>query len=382
MAILIMVATAGFVVAIYAAGLDRQSVTGRDYIQYWAAERLLTERQNPYDPALILREQRAAGMTDTAPKVTLSPPIAFFWMLPLGAVGAKTGLIGWLVLSMGALCLSIFLVWHELGRQTSGYHFIGLCFPPALCCLMAGQLGIFFLLGMASFLRLVRTRPWLAGAALFPCALKPHLFLPLAVALALWSLRRKEPRVAGGFFLALAVSSGLTLWIDPRIWSEYRQILHAVPIMDVFLPTASVALRFAIDRHAHWIEFVPEAAAGAWAVWYSWRERTRWDWARQGMLLLMVSLAVAPYCWYSDQAVLLPAVLAGIYAAEKKPLSWVLLGAMMAGGMVGVIAAINLPSPFYVWTAPAWLGWYLYATAGANRTGAAEAARGLERSYV
>jgi hypothetical protein len=363
---------AGLVVCIYAFSLDNRSVTERDYIQYWAAERLLATGGNPYDPAQVLHVQQAAGMMDSEPKITLSPPIVFFLALPLGMLSAKTGLIVWQLISLACVGVSVGLLWQQFGRPQSSYHLIGLCFPPTLSCMMAGQLGIFFLLGAAVFLRFVRSRPWLAGAALLPLALKPHLFLPLAATLLLWSWWRKEPRVAGGFLIALAASSALTLSIDPHIWTEYRQLAHAARIMDVFLPTASVALRFAIDRNAHWIEFIPVTAACAWAVVYFWRRREIWNWSLEGMLVLVLSLAAAPYSWYSDQAVLLPAVLAAVYAAEKNRLSWALLALIAAGGMIGVIAAIQLPSPFFVWTAPAWLLWYLAATRGKRRANAAE----------
>lgn len=191
-------AAAALVIGFYAMGLNRQSVTGRDFIEYWAAERLLVEGQNPYDPAAILHEQQAAGMADSAPKISPSPPVTVFFALPLGMVSAQTGLIAWQSLLFACLCLSIFLLWQEFGRQESGYHLIGLLFPPAIACLMAGQLGIFFLLSAALFLRFHGTHPWLAGAALLPCTLKPHLFLPLAAVLALWSLRRRNLRLPGG----------------------------------------------------------------------------------------------------------------------------------------------------------------------------------------
>jgi len=61
---------------------------------------------------------------------------------------------------------------------------------------------------------------------------------------------------------------------------------------------------------------------------------------------------------------LFPVVLAGIYAAEKSARAWVFLGLIAAGCMVGVVGEIQLPSAFYLWTAPAWLGWCLYATRG------------------
>ena len=50
-------------------------------------------------------------------------------------------------------------------------------------CLQAGQISIVFLFGVVLFLLFYESRPWLAGAALVPCALKPHLFLPFAIVL-------------------------------------------------------------------------------------------------------------------------------------------------------------------------------------------------------
>jgi hypothetical protein len=132
--------------------------------------------------------------------------------------------------------------------------------------------------------------------------------------------------------------------------------------MDVFIPTVSVGLRFAVDRSARWIEFVPEACACAWAAWYYWTRRARWEWAREGLLVIAVGVVCAPYAWFTDEAVMFPAILAGIYAAEKSARAWVLLGLITAGCLVGVFREIQLPSAFYLWTAPAWLGWYVYAT--------------------
>jgi hypothetical protein len=36
----------------------------------------------------------------------------------------------------------------------------------------------------------------------------------------------------------------------------------------------------------------------------------------------------------------------------------------VAGDLVGTVAGIQLPSPFHLWTTPAWLAWYLYAMRG------------------
>ena len=357
-----------FVLGIYALTIDDRNATGRDYIQYWAAEQQLAHHQNPYDINAIYALEKSRGLEEDSPKVTFSPPVAFELALPLGYMGAKNGLLLWLAELLACTGLALWVLWRMHGRPGSRLHVLVFGFPPVLACLMAGQLGIFFLLGVALFLWLHKTRPLLAGAMLLPCALKPHLFLPCVLALVLWSARKRSFAVIGGFVCALAASCGLTLAMDPRAWQQYFEMMRSTRVLDVFIPTVGVAMRFAIDPAAHWIEFVPEALACAWAAWFYATRRERWEWGREGLLLLLVGAVAAPYSFFSDQAVLFPAVLAGMYAvaAARDMVAWVLLGLMVAGGLVGLVAAIQLPSPFYLWTAPAWLGWYVYAMRGSD----------------
>jgi hypothetical protein len=252
-------------------------------------------------------------------------------------------------------------LWLLHGRPESRWQVLVFGFPPTLSCLMAGQLGIFFLLEVTAFLYWRRTRPWLAGAALVLCAMKPHLFLPALVVLVLESCVRRSFRALGGFAIALAACCALTLAMDGQIWRQYDAMLGQARLMDVFIPTLSVGLRFLVHRGARWLEFVPEACACAWAAWYFWTRRGHWEWTREGLLVIAVSVVCAPYAWFTDQAVLFPAILAGIYAREKSVRAWVLLGLITAGCLVGVFREMQLPSAFYLWTAPAWLGWYVYA---------------------
>ncbi len=358
------------VVAILVFGVNQKTATGRDFIQYWAAEQQLAHGANPYDTAALFRVERSAGMGFPGALVSLSPPVASAYALPLGWVSAKTGLILWMLLLLACLSVSVWILWLLHGRPESRWHVIALGFPPSLWCLISGQLGIFFLLSIVLFLYFVRRRPWLAGAALVLCALKPHLFLPLAVVLVLWSVVRREFRVLGGFAFALAVSCGLTLGLDPHVWGEYARMMHTSGAADLFIPTVSMALRFGVDRAARPLGYVPEACACVWAVWYFARRRESWDWNREGLLVLLVSVACTPYSFYSDQAVLFPAVLIGLYTtekykAEKSIVSLALFVAIAAAGMVGFVVQIPMTSAFYVWTAPAWLLWYLYATRSA-----------------
>jgi hypothetical protein len=279
-------------------------------------------------------------------------------------MGAKAGLVLWLAILLGCEGIAVWVLWQLHGRPDNRLHVFVFGFPPVLACLMAGQLGIFFLLSVALFLWLNQSRPWLAGAALLSCALKPHLFLPFAIVLVLWSIRRRNFAVVGGFAAALAVSCGLTLLMDPHAWHQYFAMMRSTRVLDIFIPTLAVALRFAINQQAHWIEFIPIIAASVWTVWYYATNSETWDWNREGLLVLLVGAVCTPYSFFTDQAALFPAVLAGMYSAKKNLSVWILLGLIAAGGMVGVVVAIQLPSPFYLWTAPAWLAWYLYAMRG------------------
>lgn len=352
----------GSVLGLYIIGLDDKNATGRDFIEYWAAGQLLVHGANPYDPAALLRVERAVGLDDNQPKVTLSPPLVLLLAFPLGFAGAKTGLLLWLLVLLTCLLASIWLLWRLNGRPPSAYHWIGMAFAPALACLMSGQISIFLLLGLMLFLSFHDSRPFLAGAVLLPCVMKPHLFLPFAMALLLWVVSRKAYRILAGFAAALAASYALTLCLDHHAWSEYVQLSRSNRILSVFVPTLSECFRFLINREAVWLQFAPAAVACVWALWYFWTRRDRWNWMDHGMLVLLVSMTCAPYAFFFDEAILLPAVLAGVYRAESSGRSLLPFGLIAAAALFELQAGVQIITPFYLWTAPAWLVWYLYAT--------------------
>ncbi len=350
-------------------GLSDSAATKRDYLEYWSAEQLYAHGANPYDMAATLRLERSVGFDKFPPLMTFSPPVAFFFALPLGWVSAKLGLSLWLIFQFACLLGSVWLLRRMNGRPESLFHLIVIVFPPTLWCLTAGQLGILFLLEIVLFLSLYKSRPALAGAALAFCALKPHLFLPCLLVLLLWSLHKRNFRVVAGMVCALGASCLLTMSRDWSIWTQYARMAHASGIVNTFSPTVSVELRLLIEpiahwHNAHWIEFLPEAAACIWAAWYFWRRRGKWEWTDQGLVVLAVSVACAPYSFYTDQAMLFPAVLAGLLATKRFRRTALLLVLIVGLGWISVIKGILLTSSFYVWTAPALLVWFLDARRG------------------
>jgi hypothetical protein len=358
----IVLAGVVFIVGLYAIGLTQKSAAQRDYIEYWAAGQELVHGANPYDPKAILDLERSVGWDKDFPQITLSPPMILLLAWPLGYMSPKTGLILWLLASLGCMVASAWIVWLLHGKPESRMHLVGLAFPPALACLMAAQLGDFFLLETALFLYLHRSRPWLAGAVLVLFALKPHLFVPCFLVLLLWSVVRRDFKVLAGFLIAVVSSCAIVTLLDPQSWHQYRQMMLSTKITDAFVPTLAVGLRFMVDRQSNWLEFLPEIIACIWASWYFWSRRERWNWSDQGLLLLLVSTACSSYGWYYDQALLFPAIAAGLYRAERSRISMLSFMFIAAGGLIAIFGQIQPTSGFYVWTAPAWLLWYIYAT--------------------
>ncbi len=358
----IVFATVCLLAGMFVVGSTDKYAANRDFIEYWAAGQLLIHGENPYDSGATLQIQREVGLEGDEPQITFSPPIALCMVLPLGFVSPKIGLALWLLALIGSLLMSIWIVWVLNGRPDNGYHFCGYLFAPAMACLVTGQIGVFLLLGIALFLYLHDSRPYLAGAVLLPCVWKPHLFLPFFIVLFLWSVSRKEYRIFAGFFATVLATCALTLYFDPHVWSQYSQAMSTTGVLHGYVPTLSVTLRFLIDPHAVWLQFIPEAAACCWAVWYFWTRRSRWNWMDQGSWVFLVSAACTPYAWFTDEAILLPAVLSGVYRAKQLGRSLLPIALIAFAALIEVYAFGHIGSTHYLWTVPAWLGWYVYAT--------------------
>jgi hypothetical protein len=362
--ILVVICLFSFCVGILVLVANSIDAGSRDFISYWAAGKQLVHRANPYDATAILRIERAAGYTGEWPNMLLNMPTAFFLVLPLGLVGAKTGIVLWFVAFIACLMESVRLLWKLHGRPDNRMHLLCYLFAPVFVCMMAGQLGAFLLLGVVLFLYFHESRPFLAGAGLLLCTVKPHLFLPFGIVLLAWALNRKAFRVLVGIAVALAASCALSLFLDVHAWSEYSSMMRSnAGIQRDFVPTLSVLLRLSIDRNAVWLQYVPAAAACVWALWYFWTRRAIWNWLHHGMLLLLVSELCAPHAWFTDEVMVLPAILAGLYSAKNSTRLLLLFGLMTGGALLEFLAGVKLVSPYYLWTAPAWLAWYLLARA-------------------
>jgi hypothetical protein len=344
---------------------------GRDYVIYWATGQQLVHHADPYDQDAMLRIERAAGLpAKYKVGIMRNPPWALALVLPLGLLGLRTGALLWSLTLLGCMAISVRLLWQMQGRPNDRLYWLGISFTPALLCLLMGQTALFALLGYVLFLKLHRERPFLAGTALWLCALKPHLFLPVGVVLLLWVLFSRSYRILAGAAAALAASCAAQYLVDPAAWINYARMMRTYGIEKEPIPCLSILLRLWLNPQATWLQYLPAALACVWALGYFWFRRRDWDWARDGSLLMLVSLVVAPYCWLTDQALAIPALLRGVYLTRSKVLLVVLAYASVLI-QIELICGITLFSALYAWTAPAWLVWYLCATGMKRRQAAA-----------
>jgi hypothetical protein len=344
---------------------NRNIVARRDFIVYWATGQQLVRHGNPYDPDALSRIERNAGFQGGASFYMRNTPWALPLALPLGYVGPMAAALPWSLVMLGLLVASVRMLWKILDTSGSRLNWLGYCFPPALFCVILGQTSILLLFGLVLFLRLYKTRPFAAGAALWLCTLKPHLFFPFALVLLAWILVSRSYRILAGGVMAFAAGAAITSFVDPSAWSQYAYYMRTSVITREFTPCLGDLVRDSIHPSAEWLAFVPAMIGCVWALAYFWPRRHAWDWLENGSPLVLVSLFVAPFGWIFDQALAIPAVL---FAVSRNP-SQNLLSVL---ALIYILVEMQIVSPFglhsaaYLWTAPAWLVWYLFARASAR----------------
>lgn len=333
----------------------------RDFVTYWAAAHQLGEHHNPYDPDAIRHLELSAGMNAKyAAGMMRNPPSAFALVLPLGFLGIRWGSLFWSAAQLGAIALSTFLVWRMSGSPKRLFRFFGYSFGPAVACVIVGQSSVFVLLGLVLFLYWHRHSPFLAGMSLWLCMLKPHLLLPFAAVLLIWIASTRSYRIILGVATAVGLSSAIALLLDSSAWTQYRQMMTTTGIENEFIPCLGVAMRLAVHPTAEFLQFVPAALGVTWSIWYFHKRRREWDWLSDVSPLLFVSILVAPYAWFTDQAILLPAILLTAFSTRSRA-ALMALALGSAAIQFEVIMGLSFHSAAHILDAPAWLAWYLWA---------------------
>ena len=358
-----------------------KQAAARDFVSYWATGRQLVHHANPYDRDAIYAIEHSAGLgTGIDPRTVLimrNPPWALPIAYPLGFLPLRFAGILWTLLLLACLLISVRMLHRLHGSPPNRIHWLGVAFTPAIICITMGQTSLFALLGLVLFLRFHRCHPFSAGAALWLCALKPHLFLPFAAVLALWIVLSRSYKLLVGFLFALALTTAAAFVIDPSAWPAYAHLMRSPSVENQFIPCLAGSLRHWLLPHAVWLQYLPAALACLWALAYFWRRRAHWDWLTGSSPLILVSLLAAPYSWLYDQCLAIPALLDGAYATRSRKLLAVLALLILAADLE--LCFVKVTSTLFLWTIPAWLAWYLLARATAAKQPAARASSPAHR---
>jgi hypothetical protein len=333
----------------------------KDFISYWAAGQLLAHHQDPYDAGAVFTLEKSAGFTEPQPLVMRNPPYALLLALPLGLLGPESGVIVWSLVIVGALMLAVRILWILHGRQPDRQHLLLYAFAPALSCMQLGQTSTFALLGLALFLYWHERKPFAAGLSLVLLFIKPHLLVAFGLVLLLWCLNTRAWQVLAGAASGLAAATAIAFWFDPHVASHYLPVLGTAGGETSLIPTLSSLVRAYVFRGAAWGQSLPAVMAALWGVWYFQKHRREWSWHSHGLLLLVVSLWAAPYSWFTDEILVAPALLRGIYRSTEHNRRMAIFGALDAVALILLACNLPLHTGVFVWTPTAWLAWYLWA---------------------
>lgn len=354
-------------VGILSSLFSKNAAGTRDFVEYWASGRQLVQHADPYDVVSLTQLERSVGFPREIPAMVMpNPPSALLLVYPLGFLSATAAELLWLLLLLICLVVSVRIIWKLHGSPKNHLHVLGYSFAPALSCILSGQVTIFILLGLVLFLRFHRSSPFLAGVSLWLCMLKPHLFVPFGLVLILWAFLTRSYKVLAGVTASLIASTVIAVVLDHQVWSQYLNMMRTARVDRVAIPCLSVILRRSVSPHTLWIQCLPVALGSVWAIFYFLKHREKWDWVEHGSPLMLVSVFLAPYTWFMDQVVLVPALLHGAYVTRSRNLICVLALAS-AVIEIGIFKDVSLlHSAFYLWTAPGWLAWYLLAIRPSN----------------
>lgn len=313
----------------------------RDIQSFWAAAKQV--KQNPY----------GAGMRN--------PPWAIPFVLPLGFFEYPTAFGVWTVTTLILIAGCGRVLWGVFATVPSLLPAVlTLVFGPTFCLLLMGQLDALTLAGLTLFLWAIRqNRHFLAGTSLLLVSIKPHIVLLFLFAVVLWAVRTRGWTVLAGAGLAVTVSTILVVLINHNVLSQYLQCVRSFTSYKDTDPNISGLIYEFSGRRS--LALIPEIVGIVWLGFYFWRRRDDWDWNREGLLCILVSVLCSYYSFPYDEVVVLPAVL--LCAATGIRTRLFVLFALINFGyylyLSNTAGGWGFGSLFLSWTGTAWLIAYL-----------------------
>jgi len=343
-----------------------------DFVEYWAAAKLLLAGGNPYSPTELLSMERSVGWSTPETLVMWNPPWTLPLILPLGMFDYDTAQLIWFLLHSLIIFVGAQILWqlYDGGTKKVRYRLLSvLIFPPVYLALLLGQIGPMILLGILGLLFFVQRKSWFcAGASLSLVSIKPHISYLLWIAVMLWVLREKIWRLALGTAIAIVLLVLIPLWWNAAIYTRYAELLSSHAVVqptEWATPTLGTALGVLLGDPNGPMRWLPSALGALWLIWHWSVHRAGWNWIVETPLVLLVSVTTASFAWTFDHVILLPAVvqcavwMANETFSQQQRFIMICLYLIFAAALVvGKTIAVN--DFWYFWFAPMLLLFYLY----------------------
>ncbi len=371
--VLLIATLVGITVAILLISGANSFSSVNDFGAYWSAARQFVHGGDPYDTDAVLQIERGLGFQLSSPLVLRNPPWVLPVIAPLGFLQFPVAQLLWFFAAAVALILSVHILWRlYMGDKYRWLSWImaGIFLPLAVA-LSIGQIGPVLLWGLSGVLHFTERGQYRrAGAAMFLLALKPHLVWLLWPVLLLYSVRRRRWQMLLSFGVVFATACLAAFLIDHSVYRQYFLLWRKISLLEELTPTGGGLLRLWLGSIS--AQFLPMAIAAIWFGYYWVRPSSIWQWRDGVPLLLLISVATTSYAWFFDQVVLLPCIFhatASVVRSSTKAIFWSAASYLTLNLAVLLLILRHRTGFWYVWTAPAWLLWYLvvrWQKTGAN----------------
>jgi hypothetical protein len=340
----------------FAAFLAASQLQVQDLAQYWAAAHLV--RENPYSTDLVSKFESSSGIhTPIPPLVLKNPPWAIPFILPLGFFSYRVAFAIWSVLSVFAVigCSRATWIKHD-GADSLAPILLPIIVGPTIVLLMLGQWTILVLIGLATFLFAVdRRQDLIAGASLVLVLGKPHVALLFLLAVVFWTIHFRRWRIFISAFISLAACSLAMLAMNAHIFAQF--LVRTRQVVGETVPYPNLGGMLYVATRQHWVAILPQIVGVIWLALYWFRRRDEWNWALDGGLVLVSSVACSYYSYPYDEILVLPALIFAYAKGNRRAFlaCFVFVEIGYALYIFQIAGRFGFSPLFLWWTASGWL---------------------------
>lgn len=345
----------------FAAFLASSALEKQDFTAFWSGAHLTSK--NPYSLPLVSAFERSRGVDAPVPAIVMkNPPWTLLFLSPLSAFNYEFAFALWAVFEIVAILGCALAIWKLYSPPSSAPLFLPLCFGPTIVLLMLGQLDALVLVGITLFLVMAeRKQDWVAGASTLLILTKPHVVVFFLLAIALWIFQSRRWTIFWSSLLTIAASSATVWAINPHIFAQFLERTKEYGAETQRYPN----LGGIIDRipGTHILGFLPMLIGLMWLLLFWRKNRFIWDWKKQGMIVLIVSVACSYYSFPYDEILVIPALIAAFATGNRRVflIGFVATNIGYAMYLFNFAGHLGFNYMFLSWTGSGWLITFLVA---------------------